>query len=244
MPRFSSRFLASSGYTLDPSSIGGPESFSAWRRSTAERQDRAWQPIVEAAKSGHPREDVAALRDAIDSLPLLPTTLLEVGCGGGYNSELIANWFPSVEYSGVDIADAMIEIATEHYPNRSFAVGSAYALGFDRESFDVVMDGVALLHMPEWPRALAEYARVARSHVVLHGLTLTDAATTTTFAKYAYGQPSLELVFNRDELMSECVANGLSLVDIEGGLDYDLESYIGIQSVSETWVLAKGPARS
>jgi ubiquinone/menaquinone biosynthesis C-methylase UbiE len=138
----------------------------------------------------------------------------------------------------------MIEIATEHYPNRSFAVGSAYALEFERESVDVVMDGVALLHMPEWPLAVGEYARVARSHVVLHGLTLTDAAPTTMFAKYAYGQPSLELVFNRDELMSVCAAAGLSLVDTEGGLDYDLKSYIGIASVSETWVLAKAPGKA
>ena len=238
MPRFSSRFLASSGYTLNPSSIGDESAFSVWHRSTAERQDRAWQPIVAAAKGGHPREDVAALYDAIGSLPGLPRTLLEVGCGGGYNSELICSRFPSIEYTGVDISTAMIEIAHEHYPSRTFSVGSAYELDFARRSFDVVVDGVALLHMQGWRNALAEYARVASSFVVLHGLTLTDAAPTTEFAKYAYGQPALELVFNRDELLAECGAVGLSLVSTEGGLDYDLKRYIGIESVSETWVMA------
>jgi ubiquinone/menaquinone biosynthesis C-methylase UbiE len=238
MPRFSSRFLASSGYTLDPSKLGGSEVFAVWEKSTAERQDRAWQPIVDAAKAGHPREDVAALFDALDSLPTPPATLLEVGCGGGYNSELIHSRFPDVGYTGVDISEAMISIASEHYPGRNFAVGSAYDLPFGDASFDVVVDGVALLHMGGWRSALSEYARVARLQVILHGLTLTDSAPTTEFAKYAYGQPSLEFVFNRAELLAECTRVGLELTGQTGGLDYDLKRYIGISSVSETWVLS------
>jgi SAM-dependent methyltransferase len=237
MPRFSSRFLASSGYTLDPTAIGKESAFSVWHRSTAERQDRAWQPIVAAAKSGRPREDVAALFDSISALPVAPASLLEVGCGGGYNSELISFRFPSIHYRGVDISGAMIDIAREHYPDRSFAVGSAYDLDFADNSADVVVDGVALLHMSQWRTALGEYARVARSAVILHGLTLTDDAATTQFAKYAYGQPSIEYVFNRAELLAECTAVGLSLVHTEGGLDYDLRDYIGIHSTSETWTL-------
>jgi SAM-dependent methyltransferase len=237
LPRFSSRFLASSGYTLEPSKLGDADAFTVWKKDTADRQERAWQPIVDAAKAGRPREDVTALFDAIASIPT-PATLLEVGCGGGYNSELIRSRFPEVRYSGVDISKSMVDIASAHYPDRSFTVGSAYELEFGDSSFDVVLDGVALLHMSEWRTALAEYARVARGHVILHGLTLTDSAPTTEFAKYAYGQPALEFVFNRTELMEACVRVGLALVEQTGGLDYDLKRYIGISSVSETWVLS------
>ncbi len=236
-PKFSSRVLASSGYTLDLDSFG-PDAFSIWNPSTAERQDRAWQGIVSAAKQGDVREDVAGLYGALDSLDGSAASLLEVGCGGGYNSELIAHRYPGIEYHGVDISDAMIALAREHYPNRSFEVGSAYALAAENNSYDVAVDGVALIHMPDWPLAVAEYARTARKSVILHGLTLTDAAPTTTFAKYAYGQPSMELVFNRAELTAICTDNGLALVSVHGGLDYDLKSYIGIESVSETWVLS------
>ena len=244
MPKFSSRFLASSGYTLTPSSIGDESAYSVWYRSTAERQDRAWQPIVASAKAGRPREDVAALFDAISALPTLPGTVLEVGCGGGYNSELVASKFPTIDYTGVDISEAMIDIAREHYPTRRFAVGSAYELDFGDRSFDVVLDGVALLHMPGWRTALAEYARVARSSVVLHGLTLTDDSPTTQFAKYAYGQPALEFVFNRAELLAACASVGLELVGTEGGLDYDLRDFIGITSVSETWTMGRADSAS
>lgn len=240
-PKLSSRILASSGYTLDLGRFG-PDAFGVWTKRTAERQERAWRPIVAAAKSGSPREDVVALWAALDDLPAAPARLLEVGCGGGYNSELVVHRVPGAAYTGLDRSAPMITIAAEHYPSREFVVGSAYELPFEEGSFDVVLDGVALLHMPEWERSIAEYARVASGHVILHGLTLTDRPT-TTFAKYAYGQPSIELVMNRAEVLDRCTERGLRLVSSHPGLDYDLEDTLGIRSVSETWLLAKRSAR-
>ncbi len=168
-------------------------------------------------------------------------SVLEVGCGGGYNSEIMTDLFPGLDYTGADISEAMIAGARKRYPDRAFAVGSAYNLAFDENSFDVVLDGVALIHMPEWRSALPEYARVARDHVVLYGLTVTESSPTTVFAKYAYGQPTVELVFARRELLSECRAAGLELESVHPALDYDLKNYISVESVSETWVL-KAPA--
>jgi ubiquinone/menaquinone biosynthesis C-methylase UbiE len=205
--------------------------------STANRQDRAWQPIVEEAKAGRPRDDVAALYRALESLGDSSFSVLEVGCGGGYNSEIINSRFPAPRYHGVDLSAAMIAIARERYPERSFSIGSAYDLSMADSSHDVVVDGVALIHMPGWEEALAEYSRVASGKVVLHGLTLSDTAPTTTFAKYAYGQPALELVFNREELLARCSAVALSLEAAYEGLDYDLTRYLGLETVSETWVL-------
>ena len=233
-PKLSSRVLASSGYTLDLDRFG-PGAFGVWSPATAERQDRAWQPIIAEAKAGRPREDVAALEVALAELPAT-ATLLEVGCGGGYNSEIVAFSAPEMTYTGLDLSEHMIALCRQHYPDRTFTVGSAYDLPFDDKSFDVVMDGVALLHMTEWPRALAQYARVAKKYVVLHGVTVTEGAT-TTFAKYAYGQPSLELVFGRADVMAELTKLGLTMVSTHPGDDYDLEEYLGIPSVSETWVL-------
>jgi SAM-dependent methyltransferase len=236
-PRLSSRVLASAGYTLDTEKFG-PDAFDVWSEETAQRQDRAWQEIVDEAKQGRPRHDVHALYDALE--PLIgsgETSLLEVGCGGGYYSEIIAHRFPTVRYEGLDLSPAMIELAREHYPARDFVVGSAYELPSRANSFDIVMDGVAIIHMPSWKKALGEYARVAKHHVILHGVTVTDSKQTTQFAKYAYGQPSLELVFNRAELLGECTSLGLTQTRVIAGLDYDLEKFIGIPSVEETWVL-------
>lgn len=236
-PRLSKRVLASSGYTLDLTKMGGEEVFDVWDASTAERQDRAWHAIVKEARAGRAREDVDSLHSALDFVTGSSKSLLEVGCGGGYISELINFWYPDLGYHGVDLSEAMIATSQVHYPGRSFSVGSSYDLAFKDSSHDVVLDGVALICMTEWPRALAEYARVAKRFVVLSAVTVTDSAPTTTFAKYAYGQPAIELVFSRSELLAACESLGLKLVRTYGGLDYDLKRYIGIASVSETWVL-------
>lgn len=240
-PRLSSKVLASAGYTLDIDKFGD-DAFSVWNERTAARQDKAWQPLVAQAKAGEPREDVKALENILTRIAGGETDVLEVGCGGGYVSEIVTSQFPGIAYSGIDISEAMIALARDHYPHRDFRVGSAYKIDAADDSVDVVLDGVALLHMTKWRKALDEYARVARDYVVLHGLTLTDAAETTKFAKYAYGQPSLELVFNRTEMNHECVERGFDLVDVEPGLDYDLDEYIGIPSVSESWLLRTAAA--
>ncbi len=235
-PRLSSRVLASTGYTLDPSKLRTRDGFSTWSAATARRQDRAWQAIVSEAKAGRPRHDVVALIEALERIPDA-RSVLEVGCGGGYFSELIADRLPGLTYRGIDLSPAMIELARGHYPDREFEVGSAYELPYPDDDADIVMDGVALIHMPSWQTALSEYARVARRGVVLHGLTVTDTSPTTEFAKYAYGQPSLELVFNRVELLAACESLGLRQTATIAGLDYDLEKVLGIRSVEETWVL-------
>ena len=237
MPRLSSRVLSSAGYTLDPTEFGPPEVFSVWTAATARRQDRAWQAIVADVKAGNPRGDVEALYQALTGVETSGATLLEVGCGGGYYSEIIAHRFPDIGYQGLDLSPASIDLAREHYPDRDFIVGSAYDLPFDDHSVDIVMDGVALIQMPEWKKAIAQYGRVARKHVIIHGVTITETHPSTLFAKYAYGQPSFESVLNRDELIGECEKAGLTRPRFIRGLDYDLEKFIGIRSTEETWVL-------
>ena len=242
VPRLSSRVLASAGYTTDLDRFGGPDAFRLWDRSTAERQQSAWQQIIAAAAAGDPRADVQAMFDALATPPAAhASSLLEVGCGGGHNSEMIATRRPELAYTGVDISEAMVEVARQAYPDRDVRVGSAYSLDFGDSSFDIVFDGVALIHMDRWKRSIAEYSRVAASCVILHGLTVTDAAPTTLFAKYAYGQPTRELVLARDDLLAECRANDLELTAVLPGLDYDLKRYIGVPSTSETWVLSVAP---
>jgi SAM-dependent methyltransferase len=237
LPALSSRVLASSGYSLDLDRFG-PDAFRVWGARAARRQDAAWRPIVAEAIAGRPRDDVIALWACLDDLPARGVdSLLEVGCGGGYVSELIAHHAPSIAYRGIDLSESMVEIAREHYPNREFTAGSAYALPDADASVGAVLDGVALIHMSQWRDALAEYRRVARSAVVLHGLTLAETPT-TRFAKYAYGQPSMELVFNRAELLEACTQLGLTLTSSHPSLEYDLSDVLGIESVCESWVLS------
>ncbi len=237
VPWLSRHVLASAGYTLDVERMTGSQDLGVWSDHTAQRQERAWRPLVQQALAGEPRDDIRALFDLLVPVLEAGSTVLEVGAGGGHISEVLVARFPGIDYTGIDISPASVAIATDRYPGRSFVVGSSYDLPFGDDEFDIVIDGVALLHMDRWPAALEQYARVARRYVILHGLTITTSHPTTRFAKYAYGQPTTELVFARAELLAECERLGLVLEAETEGLDYDLDEYLGIPSSSPSWLL-------
>ena len=159
-----------------------------------------------------------------------------MGCGSGYFADIIGRYRPDLVYAGVDFSDAMIALAKQRRPDRDFFQGDATNLPFADDSFDVVLDGAALIHIPGWRDALVEYSRVAKDRIVLSSLTVADIDKTQTLQKLAYGAPIMEFIFSRRELMAEIERNGRSVVHQTETLPYDLERYVGIATTSETWI--------
>jgi len=242
VPFLRRNLLASCDYRLLPVSTNGSADAARmatgtgwYSQRTARRQERAWSQLTAAALAGEPRRDVQAVIDALLRCP--PTSLvLEVGCGTGYFSDIIGHFCPQMNYTGVDYSSAMVDLARTRRPGREFISGDATSLPFPDDSFDVIVDGAALIHIPAWREALAEYARVARQAIILSSLTIADIPTTRAVEKLAYGSPVVELVFSRQELLSEIAAAGRGVDSQTETLPYDLNRYIGIATTSETWV--------
>jgi GT2 family glycosyltransferase/2-polyprenyl-3-methyl-5-hydroxy-6-metoxy-1,4-benzoquinol methylase len=89
-------------------------------------------------------------------------TVLDVACGEGYGSFVMADVARSVD--GVDISAEAVRHATLNYkkPNLSFHQGSATKLGFADASFDVVVSFETIEHLAEQAQMLAEIRRVLR----------------------------------------------------------------------------------
>ncbi len=85
--------------------------------------------------------------------------ILEVGCGTGLILERIASFARRAE--GVDLSDGMLALARQR--GLSVRQGSATALPFDDQSFDLTCSFKVLAHVPEIETALAEMSRVTRS---------------------------------------------------------------------------------
>jgi SAM-dependent methyltransferase len=152
----------------------------------------------------------ASLRDL--SLLAGPASLLEVGCSSGYYSEVIARVSPGFAYSGCDYSPAFIEMARRLYPDLSFEVEDATALHYDDDSFDVVVSGCCLLHIPDYRAAVAETARVARTHVIFHRTPVVIGQPEKIYRKRAYGVETIEIHFNEPEFIALVQSNGLELI--------------------------------
>ena len=179
---------------------------------TVARQERAYQALIGDMKNGEPRLDFTVAAEAVMATGIAAPRLLEVGCGSGYYSEVFADLVPGgVSYTGIDYSEAMIARARSHYPSTAFAVADATRLAYPDDAFDIVFNGVSLMHIIDYQAAISEAARVAGRYCVLHTVPVFDDHRTTYLSKFAYGAPVVEIVFGKNELMSLCRDAGLRL---------------------------------
>ena len=86
--------------------------------------------------------------------------VLDVCCGPGM---LAAGALErGAEATGLDFSLEAVELARRLVPNGRFEQGDAQALPFPAESFDAVLCGYGLMHLPEPAAALREMLRVLR----------------------------------------------------------------------------------
>lgn len=243
-PMLRRRFMYSSDYRL----LGGPDEARAVAASsggwfagrTVERQQRAYQSLIEAMKRGEPRIDFTVAAEAVSATGIANPSLLEVGCGSGYYSQVFATLLPGqVRYAGVDYSQAMIARARANYPAATFDVGDATRLSHADGAFDIVFNGVSLLHIVDYRAAIREAARVAARHCIFHTVPVFSDHRTTFLQKYAYGAPVIEIIFDKQELMAICRDAGLRLEREWPGVAYDVHEVTGHHSVTETYLFSK-----
>jgi ubiquinone/menaquinone biosynthesis C-methylase UbiE len=85
------------------------------------------------------------------------TRLLDAACGPGTLAAAAAVRGASVV--GIDLAPGMVELASERHPSLRFLQGDVEHLPFEDGSFDAVVAGFLLHHVPDPDRAVAELAR-------------------------------------------------------------------------------------
>lgn len=135
--------------------------------------------------------------------------LIEIGCGSGYAASLIARCGPR-RYVGIDLMPQQVELARARGLARcDFRVGDVSDLSaFADESFDFAVDFGILHHVPAWPRALAECARVLRTGGLLVVEEPEGEVLRRFDRRFHWGHPD-EAGFSSGELEGELSAHGL-----------------------------------
>lgn len=139
-------------------------------------------------------------------------SLLEIGCSSGFYSEIVDIAKLPLRYAGCDYAPAFIEMARKKYPDLEFAVEDATALRYPNASFDIVVSGCCLLHIPEYSKGVEETARVARRYAVFHRTPVVWGQPEKWYRKQAYGIEAVEIHFSEPEFLALLDKSGLELI--------------------------------
>ena len=201
----------------DKVEASGDELRDSWKNvAIPERQRAIVAPQLAAYRSGAPIAVFDALVEIISAniAGLAGLRLLEIGCSSGYYSEVFDIKQLGLRYEGCDYSSAFIELARRLYPRVPFTVEDGTRLRYADESFDIVVSGGCILHIPDYERAIAEAARVSRGWVVFHRTPVLHTRGPVTYAKKAYGVDTIEIHFNEQALVRLFSRHGMRVVDI------------------------------
>jgi len=92
------------------------------------------------------------------------TDFLDIGCGTGNTIDMLAKEFPNAHFTGIDLAEKMIEVAKKkvQHGNVEFLVGDAENLPFEDNKFDVIICKESIHHYPNPEAFFKESFRVLK----------------------------------------------------------------------------------
>lgn len=87
---------------------------------------------------------------------------IDLACGTGDLTRLLAARFPYGQVCGMDLTPAMLDLAKKHSPeeNINYIEGTMDSLPFETRSAEIVTGGYALRNAPDLDRAIREIDRV------------------------------------------------------------------------------------
>ena len=92
--------------------------------------------------------------------------VLDVGCASGGFFNIMRTLEPTIDYTGIDIAEPSIESARQMYPEAKFLVTDGLRLPFDDNQFDLVHCTSVLVVEPRYRELLTEMYRVSNRFVL------------------------------------------------------------------------------
>jgi ubiquinone/menaquinone biosynthesis C-methylase UbiE len=96
--------------------------------------------------------------------------VLDVGCGAGhYLITLRKELDKNIDYTGIDITEYYIKLAKKAYPGVPFYICDIHELGWDADSFDIIICNNVILHLPPdtAEQAIKELLRVTSDYVII-----------------------------------------------------------------------------
>ncbi len=92
--------------------------------------------------------------------------VLDIGCASGGFFNIMRSMEPTIDYVGMDIVEAAIELAQNRYPEARFMLADGFEIPFDDGTFDLVHCTSVLNNEPRYQELLPEMYRVSNRFVL------------------------------------------------------------------------------
>ena len=172
---------------------------------------------------------------------------LDIGCGTGAFSTLIAERCAPKSLSGVDPSAAQVDYARAKLPGADLRVADSMALPFDDGHFDVIGSALVLHFIPDRGKAFAEMKRVARDGGIVSAYTWerTPSEDRAPYAGMLHGIQAIGVEPMRSPTVPEANPDGLRAAAEAAGLrDVEvtqIEASLGYRDFGEYWQIQTIP---
>ena len=141
---------------------------------------------------------------------------LEIGCGIGKTTNLLAEKYPSLIITAIDYDLGQIKIANKNkkLKNAKFQQGNAVNLKFKNSSFDYAIETNTFHHIKNYSKAIKEVYRVVKKNGTFYAMDI---------SKYVFIWPLRmffppESYFTKEEFTKNLENNGFKIEGSKGSL--------------------------
>jgi trans-aconitate 2-methyltransferase len=85
-----------------------------------------------------------------------PQTIIDIGCGPGNSSQILAQRWPEAQITGLDSSPAMIEKARQDYPDQQWVVADANTYS-SAKKFDILFSNAVIQWLPDHENLLKRF---------------------------------------------------------------------------------------
>jgi 2-polyprenyl-3-methyl-5-hydroxy-6-metoxy-1,4-benzoquinol methylase len=96
-----------------------------------------------------------------------PRSVLEIGVGEGFLSGFLADRYPAIEFTGVDLNQQDLELLAKKFPRIKRYCANIYDLSALPGGYDLIICAEVLEHVDEPERALEQIVKLAPQRVIL-----------------------------------------------------------------------------